>query len=129
MIGDMSRVGRQPIEVQNFLTLLRFPHQRDAETRCGLLQDALGRVAFAQHHVDRAGGRHVRNERVLQRAGEFVQPIQIRRIGHRDVQLSVLAPQRHELVAHHQIDRNFVQKRVIDRGSPSCGSRFTKVRR
>ena len=53
--------------------------------------------------------------RVFAALCELVQPIEIRRIGHRDVQISVLAPQRHELISHHQIDRNFAQKRIIDR--------------
>ena len=108
-------VGCQPIEVEYFFARLGFAHQRDPKSRRRLLQNSLRGVALAQHNIDGAGRRHVRNQPSAQRIGKIVQAIEIGRIGHRDVQLPVLAPQRHELIADHQLDRNLAQQRIVDR--------------
>ena len=68
--------------------------------------------------------------RVRKRAGKFIQPIQIGRVGHRDVQSLFIALERQKLMAHHQIDRNLIEERVINRRfADRCGSRSTNGRR
>ena len=53
--------------------------------------------------------------RDAKRAGEFIQPLEIRRIRHRDVQTFFVALQRQKLMTHHQIDRNLIEECVVDR--------------
>ncbi len=62
-------VGRQAIEIQDFFARFGFAHQRNTKTGCCFLQNSLRGVAFTQHDVDRAGGRHVGHQAQAQRPG------------------------------------------------------------
>ena len=81
----------------------------------GLLQYALGGIASAQDDVDRPGGGHIRNHRACKAPGQFIQSFQISRIRHGDAQPFGVSAQRHELVAHHQVDGDFGERVVVDR--------------
>jgi hypothetical protein len=72
----------------------------------GFMQNALSRIALAQHYIDCARGGHDAEQTHAQRAARSSSRSS-RWIGHGDVQLSIFAPQRHELIAHHQIEREF----------------------
>src|SRR5438128_1610177 len=108
MIGDISlSVARRsrsstssPCSVSR-TSEIRKPDAASCKTLC---------VAFAQHDVDGAGRGDVRYQTHSEGAGQIVQPIEVGRIGHRDMELSVFAPQWHELITHHQVNRNLRQE-------------------
>ena len=57
----------------------------------------------------------MRNNARSQRARKLVQPLEVGRIRHRDVQAFLIALERHKLMPHHQIDRDFSKQFVVDR--------------
>src|SRR6185503_1376404 len=65
------RVGREPVEIENFLAGFSFADERDAKSRCGLLKNTLRGIAATQDYFDRPGSGYVGNDSVVEGAGEF----------------------------------------------------------
>ena len=95
--------------------MLGLSNERDAKARCRFLQHALGSIAPAQDHFDRPGGRYMRNDAGLQRAGKLIQTLQIGRIRQGQVQAPSVSLKREKLVTDHQINRDLIEESVIDR--------------
>ena len=84
------RVGRETVEIENLFALLGFFDERDLERRCSLLQNTLRRVALSQHNVDRTRRGDIRDDADIQDVLKLVEPLEIRRVGHRRVQVVAL---------------------------------------
>ena len=79
----------------------------------GFLEDALRALALLQNRLNRRRRADAHADRRVQLDADFVDRLQVARIGHDDQQRLTLAAVRHEAVAQHQVGRNAPEQRVV----------------
>ncbi len=115
-LDDRRHLGivREAVQIEHLFALISLLDERGAKSLGCFLQDALRSVSFAQNRVDRAPHGDFDLQRLTQLSAKFIEQREIRRICHRDHQMAVLAAQRHELIAQHQVDRQRLHQRIVD---------------
>lgn len=107
---------RQLLNRERLVGVLVVAHHVERETLRDLVQHALRLLGLLQQVGDLRERCHFDLELALQQDRQFVDEVQVPRVGQRDLQQAGARFQRHEVVAEHRINRDALEELVVDLG-------------
>ena len=102
---DIAVARGQAVDGKRLVRVLFVAHDVEREAFGDFFQNALRLLGLLQQIGDLRSGGHLHPQLLVQQQAQFVDRVEIARIGQRDFERSVLRPQRHEVVAEHQVHR------------------------
>ena len=126
--GDVAVGSGQLVDREGFVLIALIRHHVQREAFGDFLQHALRLLGLLQQLGDLRKRRHFHAQLSVEEQRQFVDQVQISRIGKGYFQRPVLRAQRHEIVAEHQIHRDGAEKVVID-GAVAKIDKFAAVAR
>src|ERR1039458_7339939 len=116
--GDIRIRGRQLVDGEGLVRIAVFGDHVEREPLGDFLQHALRLFRLLEQFGDLREGGHLHTQFLVEQQRQFIDQVEIPRIGEGDIQRAVLRVQRHEVVAEHQIHGNGAEQVVIDAGFP-----------
>ncbi len=111
---DVAIDRSEPVDGKRFFGVVFVAHDVEREAFGDFFEDALRLLGFLEEVGNLGGGRHLDAEFLVQQQAEFVDRVEVARVGEGDFEGSVLRLEGHEVVTEHQVDGNGAEKVVLD---------------
>ena len=111
---DVAVAGGEAVDGERFVGIVFVADDIEREAFGDFFEDALRLLGLLEKVGDLGGGGDLDAQLLVEQEAEFVDGVEVARIGEGDFERSVLGLEGHEVVAEHEVDGDGAEEVVID---------------